>query len=243
LAPTKRLLTAAGPQLQRTIICALETGCRVGEVLSLQWREVSLKRREILLRADKTKTATTRTIPISARLYAVLQMIQIDANEEPFGPSAYVFGNAVGEQVKDVKRAWQTAVLKTHGHSPTRVWTKGRAKKGSGRLSPESQMAYRAIDLHLHDLRHEAGSRLLEAGWPLHEVQHMLGHANIEQTSTYLNATLQGLHRSMKALDRTRRRAAKPRQSRSACRPLANAPTCSPWPMATASSRPTLKCW
>jgi hypothetical protein len=69
---------------------------------------------------------------------------------------------------------------------------------------------------------------LLEASWPLHEVQHMLGHANIEQTSKYLNATLQGLHRSMKALDRTRRRVAKPRQSRSACKPLANAPACSP---------------
>ena len=52
--------------------------------------------------------------------------------------------------------------------------------------------ARRAIDLHLHDLRHEAGSRLLEAGWPLHEVQHMLGHANIEQTSTYLNANFRG---------------------------------------------------
>jgi site-specific recombinase XerD len=31
--------------------------------------------------------------------------------------------------------------------------------------------------------------RLLEAGWPLHHVQHMLGHANLAQTSTYLNAT------------------------------------------------------
>jgi hypothetical protein len=68
----------------------------------------------------------------------------------------------------------------------------------------------------------------LEAGWPLHEVQHMLGHANIEQTSTYLNATLQGLHRSMKALDRTRRRVAKPRKSRPACNPVANGPTCDP---------------
>jgi hypothetical protein len=54
----------------------------------------------------------------------------------------------------------------------------------------------------------------------------MLGHANIEQTSTYLNATLRGLHRSMKALDRRRGRVAKPRQSRPACNPVANGPTC-----------------
>jgi integrase len=63
----------------------------------------------------------------------------------------------------------------------------------------------RAIDLHLHDLRHEAASHLLEAGWPLHEVRQTIGHANIRQTSTYLNATPKGLYRSMKMLDRTRR--------------------------------------
>jgi hypothetical protein len=26
----------------------------------------------------------------------------------------------------------------------------------------------RAINLHFHDLRHEAGSRFIEAGWPIH---------------------------------------------------------------------------
>jgi integrase len=153
-------------------------------------------------------------------------MTKNDAAGEPFGPSACVFGDATGKQISQVKRGWQTAVFKAHGHAPTWDWAKGRTKKGSGRLSAESQAAYRAINLHLHDLRHEAGSRLLEAGWPLHEVQHMLGHANIEQTITYLNATLQGLHRSMKALDRTRKRVTKPRQSRPACNPVANGPAC-----------------
>ena len=53
-------------------------------------------------------------------------------------------------------------------------------------------------DLHFHDLRHEAGSRLLEAGWPLHHVQEMLGHADLKQTSTYLNVTQVGLQDSMR---------------------------------------------
>lgn len=56
----------------------------------------------------------------------------------------------------------------------------------------------------------------------------MLGHANIEQTSTYLNATLQGLHHSMKALDRSRGRQGKVRTSRPACKPVAHTPTCDP---------------
>jgi len=32
----------------------------------------------------------------------------------------------------------------------------------------------------------------------------MLGHTSLEQTSTYLNATLRGMHRSMRAFDRAR---------------------------------------
>ena len=35
-------------------------------------------------------------------------------------------------------------------------------------LAAESRAALDVIDLHFHDLRHEGGSRLLEAGWPLH---------------------------------------------------------------------------
>ena len=113
----------------------------------------------------------------------------------PFPPSTYVFGDDIGRRVRSVRRAWQTAVL-AHGHKPTWIWKKkiGPDDKGTTRLSPESEAAYRAIDLHFHDLRHEGGSRLLDAGWPVHHVQGMLGHASLQQTSTYLNATLRGLH-------------------------------------------------
>jgi integrase len=50
------------------------------------------------------------------------------------------------------------------------------------------------IDLHFHDLRHEAGSRKLEAGWPLHAVSRWLGHTKLTTTDTYLNATTRLLH-------------------------------------------------
>ena len=133
-----------------------------------------------------------------------------------FPSSAYVFGNEIGEPVGSVRRAWQTAVLRAHDQKPAWIWKKktGPNDKGSTRLGPESEAAYRAINLHFHDLRHEGGSRLLEGGWPVHYVQHMLGHPSLQQTSTYLNATLRGLHESMRNLDR----------SRPACKPLANKP-------------------
>jgi integrase len=226
-----RLLRAAGAHLQRVIIAALETCCRVGELLQLQWRDVSMTRGEIHLRAEKTKTRTDRIIPISTRLQSVLEMVRNDPAGQPFGPPDYVFGDETGHRVKSIKRAWETAVLKAHGHSPIWIWTKEKSRKGAGKLSPESRALYRQIDLHFHDLRHEAGSRL-EAGWPLHEVQQMLGHASLEQTSTYLNATLRGLHRSMRAFDQARAHSARqglnPSVTGNSCNPVASDPSCDP---------------
>lgn len=208
----RRLLAVAGPYLQRVIIAALETCCRRGELLALQWRDVDLQKRELVVRAVEEgakKTGVGRRLPISSRLAATLEMSQTATQTTlksslPPGASgddlkaalgiSYVFGDEAGRKVGNFKRAWETAVLKAHGHTPQ--WTK--ANKA---LTGESRAALETIDLHFHDLRHEGGSRLLEGGWPLHHVQHMLGHANLSQTSTYLNVTRIGLHESMRRLD------------------------------------------
>ena len=47
--------------------------------------------------------------------------------------------------------------------------------------------------LHLHDLRAEFGSRMLEADVPLHLVRDSLGHANVSMTSTYLRSRTDSL--------------------------------------------------
>ena len=53
--------------------------------------------------------------------------------------------------------------------------------------------------LHLNDLRHEFGCRLLESGSGLHDVRDFLGHANITTTSRYLQSSS---HRLADALTR-----------------------------------------
>jgi integrase len=118
----------------------------------------------------------------------VLEMARTDPSGKDYKPEEFVFGE-LGQQVKNVKRSWETAVLKAHGYAPE--W------KASS-LSPTSRAAFKAIDLHFHDLRHEGASRMLETGWPLHHIQHMLGHASLEQTSTYLNVKKTGLADSMR---------------------------------------------
>jgi integrase len=192
----RRLIAAANPWLQRLIIAALETGCRRGELLKLQWRMVDVARGHLRLPAAITKSAEGRTVVVSARLRAVLELIRKDpVTGADHGPLAHVFGDAAGQRVGSPKKAWEVCVLKAHGIAP--AWVQKR-------LTAETRRQLATIDLHWHDLRHEAGSRWIEAGWPLHHVQQMLGHADLRQTSTYLNATVAGIEQSMRQLDERR---------------------------------------
>ena len=122
-------------------------------------------------------------------------MARHDPTGREFKPEAYVFGDEVGRHARSPKKAWETAVLKAHGQTPR--WT------GNNSLTAESRIAYREIGLHFHDLRHEAGSRWLEAGMPLHHVRALLGHASISTTDTYLNAGRIDLQNSMRPARRT----------------------------------------
>ena len=106
----QRLLAASTPHLHAVVVALSETACRVGEILSLQWGDVSRDRRELIVRAEKTKTRTERLVPISARLLAVLEMRRTDPAGAPLGSDAYVLGEPIGRRVKTVRRAgWPLA--------------------------------------------------------------------------------------------------------------------------------------
>ncbi len=165
------LLEAAkpNPRLYRVVVAALETGCRRGELLALQWRDVNLERKELRVRAENAKTSAERVVPITTRLAAVLELAQYDPKGKTLPAEAFVFGDALGGRIGEIKTAWRNACA-----------------------------AAGLEDLHFHDLRHEAGSRWLEGGMPIHHVKELLGHANIKTTDTYLNATRIGLQESMR---------------------------------------------
>lgn len=179
------LLSHSNQHLKDCIVAALETAMRKGEILSLQWKDVRFLQNVIHLAGAKVKGKRDRNIPISPALRELLTRRQYGTTEGPnpqrfkFGPEHYVFGNEIGAKVADIKTAWENTVLKAHGAKPERTSTSG--------LSPASQAKLDEIDLHFHDLRHEAGSRKLEAGWPLHAVSLFLGHASVTTTARYLN--------------------------------------------------------
>ncbi len=68
-------------------------------------------------------------------------------------------------------------------------------------LSVESRAALKAIGLHVHDLRREAGSRWLDGGVPLTAIRDWLGHGNISQTSTYLETQTVGQNDLMRRFE------------------------------------------
>jgi integrase len=89
-----------GPRerLRAIIVCALDTGMRRGEILSLRWRDVDLETRRINIQALNTKTLRARSVPITNRLFAEIESLP------KRDPATRVFG------ITDtVKRSWATA--------------------------------------------------------------------------------------------------------------------------------------
>ncbi|MDP7477642.1 MAG: site-specific integrase [Vicinamibacterales bacterium] len=171
-----RLLQHANPHLHALIIAALSTGCRRGELLSLQWSQIRRDEhgvaRWIEFPASKTKTHEPRVIPVSSDLRAVLEMRRTDPTGEEFSPDAYVFGNAVGERRVTIKTAWRNTCRRAG-----------------------------IRDLHFHDLRREFACRLLESSADLHDVRDFLGHANITTTSRYLRSAPMRLAQALERME------------------------------------------
>jgi integrase len=171
-----RLLAHAGPHMRALVVAALSTGCRLGELLGLQWQSVDRDEQGvpawIRLAASQTKTNASRDIPIGSRLRAELEMRKHGPDGKEHAPDAFVFGNDCGEQVASIKTAWR-ATCRRAG----------------------------IAGLHFHDLRREFGSRLLESGADQHDVRDFLGHANITTTSRYLRSTPKRLESALARME------------------------------------------
>jgi integrase len=168
-----RLLRSADPYTRDLLIAALETGCRGGELRSLQWSCV--REKEIIIEPAKAKTRRARAIPITQRLRAVLEM-RLHAPDGTLLPvTAYVFGTAVGEPI---------------------------AKEHAGDLWRTTCAAAGIVDLHFHDLRREFACRLMESGASAHETRDALGHSNLTMTNQYLSTSGIGLARAFDRFER-----------------------------------------
>ena len=103
----------------------------------------------------------------------------------------------VGERLKNYQKAWSTLRLRAIGHGPH--WGP------NGRFLPCCREHLAKMNRHMHDLRREAGSRLLERGADLHRVQLFLDHAIISTSSRDLKPSKLALHTTIQRIDAQRR--------------------------------------
>jgi len=87
----KRLLASSSQSLRAIVICALNTGMRKGEIITLKWSNVDLDNNVITLEHTNTKSKKTRRIPINSVLRKLLLEQRLRT-----GVSDYVFLSSEG---------------------------------------------------------------------------------------------------------------------------------------------------
>ncbi|MDA1075480.1 MAG: site-specific integrase [Proteobacteria bacterium] len=164
----KRLLPAcdkhSNPMLGQIVRVALHTGMRAGEIHTLRRGQINLFKRVVTL--TETKNGSTRTVPLSHAAVAVLQT----ALANPVRPieTDLVF---FGEPGRDGQR-------RPYEFRP--AWHRMLASLG-------------IKGLRFHDLRHEAVSRLVEAGLGDQEVAAISGHKSMQMLRRYTHLRAEDL--------------------------------------------------
>jgi len=146
----------SNPFLIWIVKLALYTAMRQGEILSLTRDQINLKKRTIFL--PDTKNDTVRTVPLFKKAHEVI----LEVLEHPVRPkdTDLLF---FGEPGKDGQRKPYTI---------NRVWSNALIR---------AEME----DFRFHDLRHEATSRLVEAGLTDQQVSSITGHKSMQMLKRY----------------------------------------------------------
>ncbi|KAF0843123.1 site-specific recombinase XerD [Methylovorus glucosotrophus] len=158
------LQTHSNPMLAWIFQVAIETGMRQGEILNLKIQHVDTERRIVSL--FDTKNGMSRTVPLTKLAVEVFK----EALENPARPNdcELIF---FGEPGRDKKRS---------PYQFNKVWMDVKKSIGLG-------------NLHFHDLRHEATSRLVEAGLSDQEVASISGHKSMQMLRRYTHLRAEDL--------------------------------------------------
>jgi integrase len=159
----RALCNHSNPMLAWIYIVALETCMRQGEILNLKVQDVDLPRR--IVRLNDTKNGSPRTIPLSKEAARVLK----EAIEHPMRQDCSLI--FFGEPGRDKKRG---------PYQFNKAWLDTKREIG-------------LEELHFHDLRHEAVSRLFEAGLNDQEVAAISGHRSAQMLMLYAHLRSENL--------------------------------------------------
>jgi integrase len=172
-----RLLTACSnsgsPWLRSMVEFALGTAMRQGEILGIKWRHVNFDQATVYL--PKTKNGEERTVPLFPSMVDLLRRRAQGTSEFP--PISAMIDEAVFPP--------QTGRAVTHA-----------CTAACKSVSPPLE------DLHFHDLRHEATSRLFEhTDLRDLEIAMITGHRSLEMLDRYKHLRANRLSSRMKTMD------------------------------------------
>lgn len=163
----------SNPMLGWIVRIALETGMRLSEIVTLRRQQVDTSRR--IVRLLKTKNTQPRTVPLTTAATALFQQ----ALAHPIRPAEtdmIFFGEPGRSGIRGpyaFDRTWQ-----------------------------EIKKQQDLRDFHFHDLRHEAVSRFVEAGFSDQEVSAISGHKSMQMLKRYTHLRAEDLVQRMDAISR-----------------------------------------
>jgi len=160
---------------------------RRGEIVSLQWENVDLKRRVAHLPA--TKNGDARDVPLSPRAVAVLQAVKDNCENASDAPKVAPSCERLGNN--------ETNVFKIRSDAVTRAFERAVARARKLYLEECREAGRRPdgrflTDLRFHDLRHEATSRLASI-FPMHELTKITGHKDPRMLMRYYHPRAEDL--------------------------------------------------
>jgi integrase len=154
-------------------IFAFNTGCRLGEITNLRWKNINLAEGIIIIGDEEftTKNGKQRIIPISSELKRIL----LKCNKTNNSKNSFVFSNLNGFRYnKDYV---------------------------SSRFKIACREAKMREEIHFHTLRHSFASNLANKGVPIIVIKELLGHADISTTQIYSHTNLEQLQSAIRKLN------------------------------------------
>lgn len=165
----QRLIDACPRYLKPLVIAAIYTGLRKGDLLNLKWNNVDLEEGAIHL--TEAKTGKARDIFLNSDMRTLLQDLPVR--------SEYVFVGRSGKPIRDIKRAFETAIKRAGIKQDT-----DRRRK-----------------IVFHSLRHSCVSLLTERGANTTMVKNFIGHSSEKMTSGYTHLSDEYARRTAEILN------------------------------------------
>lgn len=176
-----RLKEALPDYLKSVLTMGFLTGMRKQEILSLQWNQVNVFDRKIVLESGTTKNGEARTIFMTDELFEEV-LRQKKLRDVKFPQCSFVFFNE-GRRIRNFRFAWDKA-LRTCGYPPTfkckdchAITEATDARKGEILACLTCGGAnLRKHDKIFHDLRRTAVRNMVRAGVPEKVAMNISGH-------------------------------------------------------------------